>query len=102
MAKILYNGFMESIGKIAKLPARKARPDTHLHSPAHLLADELCQKLNDKKHFGFYLKMATLYDHAWLRKLSGEVMESQTVKTPGRLFAYLIKRHNQEQTSASS
>jgi len=87
---------MESLGNFAKLPPRKPKADPHLHSPAHLLADELCQKLNDKKHFGFYLKMATLYDHNWLRKLAAEVTESGTVKTPGRLFAYLIKKKNQE------
>ena len=89
---------MEPIGKIVKPRPSSARPkaNIHLHSPAHLLADELCQKLNDKKHFGFYLKMATLYDHAWLRKLAGEVLESPSVKTPGRLFAFLIKKNNLE------
>lgn len=106
---------MESIGKIVKVPSRKpssfakatadahlydikrlSKPDPHLHSPAHLLADEMAVKFNDKKHFGFYLKMATLYDHNFLRSLMGQVLESGTVKTPGRLFAYLIKKNNQE------
>ena len=90
---------MESIGKIAKSSSKlisKPEKDKHLHSPAHLLADELSNKLNDTKHFGFYLKMATLYDHAWLRKLCGEILENKNAKTPGRLFAYLIKKHNVE------
>lgn len=90
---------MESLGKIAKFDRKtlaKAKPDSHLHSPAHLLADELCQKLNDKKHFGFYLKMATTHNHDFLRNLAGQVMESKTVKTPGRLFAFLIKKNNQK------
>ena len=91
---------MESLAKIAKLPPRKAKANPHLHSPAHLLADELCQKLNDKKHFGFYLKMATLYDHNYLRNLAGQILENKNNKTPGRLFAYLIKKNNQEQKSA--
>jgi hypothetical protein len=86
---------MESIRKITKNTVLKIKKDVHLHSPAHLLADELCQKMNDKKHFGFYLKMAGLYDHAWLRKLCGEILERKDVKTPGRLFAYLIKKHNE-------
>ena len=88
---------MESIGKIAKFPSAKPKKDVHLHSPAHLLADELCQKLNDKKHFGFYLKIATLYDHNWLRGLAGQVLEGKNVATPGRLFAYLIKKKNNEE-----
>jgi hypothetical protein len=60
------------------------------------LADELCQKLNDKKHFAFYLKMAVLYNHDYLRNLAGQIMENKNAKTPGRLFAYLIKKNNQE------
>ena len=90
---------MEHLGKIAKFAERKSgklKADSHLHSPAHLLADELAVKFNDKKHFGFYLKMAMLYDHNFLRQLTGQVLESKTVKTPGKLFAYLIKQHNQE------
>jgi hypothetical protein len=97
---------MESIGKITKFSSRlKVKPpvDKHLHSPSHLLADELSVKLNDRKHFAFYLKMATLYDHGYLRGLAGQIMESKTVHTPGRLFAYLIKKNNQEKiTKAQS
>lgn len=89
---------MESLGKIAKSRVQKtsAKPNPHLHSPAHLLADELSIKLNDRKHFAFYLKMAVLYDHSFLRSLAGRVMEGKDVTTPGRLFAYLIKKSNQE------
>lgn len=89
---------MESISKIVKVHGKtktqEVKVNKHLHSPAHLLADELCNKLNDKKHFGFYLKMATLYDHNMLRNLAGTVLESKNVTTPGRLFAYLIKKNN--------
>jgi hypothetical protein len=91
---------MESLAKIAKTSARalsaKPKADRHLHSPAHVLADELSIKLRDKKHFGFYLKMAMTHDHNFLRKLAGQVLESETVKSPGRLFAYMIKKHNRE------
>lgn len=95
----MYNLAMEPLKSFNKSRfAKNAKPkeDSHLHSPAHVLADELCKKLNDKKHFGFYLKMAMLYDHNFLRRLAGEVAESKTVKTPGKLFAYLIKKHNKE------
>jgi hypothetical protein len=91
---------MEHLGKIAKFSSAKPKKDTHLHSPAHLLADELSVRLNDKKHFGFYLKMATLYDHDFLRSLAGQVLEGKNVKTPGKLFAYLIKKSNLEKSEA--
>ena len=90
---------MESFGKIAKFSSKLVKKpivDKHLHSPNHLLADELSVKLNDRKHFAFYLKMAVLYNHDFLRNLAGQVLEGREVKTPGRLFAFLIKKHNQE------
>ncbi|MBI2607618.1 MAG: hypothetical protein HYW51_02215 [Candidatus Doudnabacteria bacterium] len=74
----------------------KTKKDPHLHSQAHVLADELSNKLNDKKHFGFYLKMATTHDHNFLRRIAGEVLESKSAKKPGALFAYLIKKHREE------
>ena len=96
---ILFNTTLESLGKIAKFEQRKsakAKADPHLHSPAHLLAEELSIKLNDRKHFALYLGMATRHDQEFLRKILGEVLESGTAKTPGRLFAYLVKKYNQE------
>ena len=90
---------MESLGKIAAKRIKSQAPpkaDSHLHSPNHLLADELSARLNDKKHFGFYLRMATLYGHDVLRQIMGQVLESKSVKNPGKLFAFLIKKHNQE------
>ncbi len=71
----------------------KPKKDNHLHSPAHVLADELSQKFHEPKRFGFYLKMAHTYDHNILRRLAGQVSESKA-KTPGALFAYLIKQEN--------
>ena len=69
---------MESIGNIAKFKAQnqgKPKVNPHLHSPTHLLADELSVKLNDRKHFAFYLKMAVLYDHNYLRGLAADYGE---------------------------
>lgn len=66
------------------------------------MADELSQRLSDPKHFGFYLKMAGLYDHNVLRRLAGEVLENKNVKTPGKLFAYLIKKRNEETNATAS
>jgi formamidopyrimidine-DNA glycosylase len=77
----------------------KKTKDQHLHSPNHVLADELSVRLNDRKHFGFYLKMATLYDHNQLRRLAGEVLESKSTKKPGALFAYFIKKQNAQNSN---
>ncbi|MEJ0021103.1 MAG: hypothetical protein WDN47_00800 [Candidatus Doudnabacteria bacterium] len=76
----------------------KKRKEQHIHSPAHALADELSNKFSDRKHFGFYLKMATSYNHDFLRRLAGEVLE-QKPKKPGALFAFLIKKSNNERNA---
>lgn len=92
---------MDSLKDLAakkKLPKKK---DPHLHSADHLLADELSMQLRDRKHFGFYLKMSTLYPHDQLRKLCSEVLESKNVKSPGKLFAFLIKQKNKERADAA-
>jgi hypothetical protein len=74
----------------------KQTKDKHLHSAAHVLANELSNRLGDTKHFGFYLKMATTYDHGFLRRIAGEVLEQKSTKNPGALFAFLIKKSNNE------
>jgi hypothetical protein len=80
---------------------RNIKKDAHLHSPAHVLADEISDQLSDKKHFGFYLKMALGYDHNYLRRLVGEVLEGKP-KKPGALFAYLIKQGNSSRNAKNS
>lgn len=87
--------------QLLKYKNKTVKVNPHLHSPNHLLADELSLKLNDKKHFAFYLKMAVLYNHDYLRNLAGQIMENKNAKTPGRLFAYLIKKNNTEQKKES-
>ncbi len=91
--------FVESLGKITKKLSgltTKVKPNKHLHSPAHLLAEELSVKFNDRKHFALYLGMATRYHHDFLRKIMGEVLENKNIQTPGKLFSYLVKKNNLE------
>jgi hypothetical protein len=70
----------------------KKRPEQHIHSPAHALADELANRLSDKKHFGFYLKMCLTYDHGFLRRIAGEVLESKTTKKPRGAICLFSKK----------
>ncbi len=80
----------------------KKRSEQHIHSPAHALADELANRLSDRRHFGLYLKMALTHDHNFLRRLAGEVLENKTTKKPGALFSYLIKKHAQDSKNPES
>lgn len=87
---------MDSIKNLAQRKRIPKNKDPKLHSENHVLADELATKLRDPKHFGFYLKMAGTVPHPVLRRILGEVLENPKVTTPGKLFAYLIKQHNQQ------
>lgn len=87
---------MDDLKSLSLDRLKKIKRNTHLHSDNHLVADELSQKLKDKKHFAFYLKMAVLYNHDWLRSLAARVLEQKNVTTPGRLFAYLVKEERKK------
>ncbi len=85
---------MDSIKNLTTQRKLSRGRSPYLHSAAHVLADELSTQLHDKKHFGFYLKTALTHPPDMLRKICGEILENKNVKTPGKLFAYLIKQHN--------
>jgi hypothetical protein len=70
---------------------KQYKKSRHLHSPNHLLADELSKKMNEPKRFGFYLKTAEKHNHNFLRKIAGEVLEGNA-KNKGALFTYLLKK----------
>lgn len=86
---------MDSLKDVASKHKLVKKRNPHLHSAAHLLADELTQQMNDKAHFGLYLKMAVTYNHTLLRQIAGQILENPKVTNRGRLFSYLVKKHNE-------
>lgn len=87
---------MDLSDKIRDLQQKKTANKRYLHSPAHLLADELSKTFGDLKHFGAYLKLALKHNHDWLRKIAKEVQEQKNVQSPAKLFMYLVKKGSQE------
>jgi hypothetical protein len=55
-----------------------------------LLAKDLSDKLNDKKNFGWYLKIAKKYPEEFLRLLLSEVLELSRRKQIRNKAAYFI------------
>lgn len=86
---------MDSLKDVASTHKIAKKRNPKLHSAAHLLADELANKMNDMAHFGLYLKMAVTYSPDLLRKIAGEILENPKVQNRGKLFSYLIKKHNE-------
>ena len=87
---------MDSLKDLASGKRFRQKKDPKLHSAAHVLADELATQLSDPKHFGFYLKMAVTMPPAVLRGLAGKVLENPKVDNKGRLFAWMVKKYNEE------
>lgn len=84
---------MDSGKVLERIKARGAVSKGHLHSPAHVLADELCKKLSDPKHFGAYLRICLKHDHTKIRLVLGQVLENQNAQSPARLFMFLMKNN---------
>ena len=84
---------MEISSQFKKRFDSKPQKSQYLHSPDHLLADEISKKLGETKRFGFYLKLATKNNHNLLRRILGEVSESKA-KNPAALFTFLVKKEN--------
>jgi len=82
---------MEINDQLKKKFSAAPKKSPYLHSPSHLLADELSRKFGEPKRFGFYLKMAEKYDHNLLRRIAGAVAEANP-KKPGALFTFLLKK----------
>ena len=91
---------MFDTNRLDELKSRGQKHKQYLHSPSHLLADELVNWFNDKKHFGFYLKLAETHNHDMLRKIAQEVFEQKNVKAPARLFVFLVKKATTPQPPA--
>lgn len=86
--------------QISKDYLKKPQRDPHLHSPDHVVADELIRLFGEPKNFAFYLGIAKRTNHAVIKRIAGQVME-KPVKNPAALFAYLIKKHNLERKEAN-
>lgn len=56
-----------------------------------LLAWDLAHNLNDKKHFGWYLKIAKQYPETFLRRILSEIKDIARRKRIKNKGAYFIK-----------
>lgn len=62
----------------------KLKPDIHLHSREHLLADDLAQQMHESKKFAAYLGIAKLYYESDLRALARRVLEKEDLPIDAR------------------
>ncbi len=68
-------------------------PDKHLHTRAHVLADDLSKMMTEPKRFAAYLGLAELYYEDDLRALARRVLEKSDLprEARGKYFFAAIK-----------
>jgi len=74
------------------------KPNKHLHSREHVLADDLSQSLLEPKKFAAYLGIAKLYHESDLRGLVRRVLEKRDLptETRGKYFFACLKGLNKK------
>jgi hypothetical protein len=60
------------------------KPDRHLYSKEHALADDLAQMMREPKKFAAYLGIAELYYESDLRALARRVLEKEDLPLEAR------------------
>lgn len=91
---------MDGIKKLLSNRVKASKPDTHLHSGAHVLADEICNAFGEPKRFAMYLGTITRVGPDKARQIFRQIQQDGA-KTPGRLFMYLCKKKADEDKLAA-
>ena len=72
---------------------KKYRPNKHLHSKEHLLAEDLSRMMLEPKKFAAYLGLARFYHESDLRALAGRVAAKEDLppEARGKYFFAAVK-----------
>lgn len=72
----------------------KFRPDKKLHSPSHLLADDLAKMMAEPQKFAAYLGITKLYFADDLRALAKQVRDKKDLpaESRGKYFFAALRR----------
>ncbi len=69
----------------------RAKPDTHLHGPEWVLADEISKAFGEQNKFAMYLATIRRIGMRHARVIFGKVKESKA-RNPRSLFFYLSSK----------
>ena len=76
---------------------RSVKPNKNLHSPAHVLADEITNAFGEPKLFGRYLGVILRVGVGRARTIY-RTIQQDGAKEPGKLFMFLCKKSLTDQT----
>ena len=71
---------------------RSIKPNKNLHSPAHVLADEITVAFGEPKLFGRYLGVILRTGVGRSRAIFRTIQQDGGAKEPGKLFMFLCKK----------
>lgn len=76
---------------------RAVKPNKNLHSPAHVLADEITKAFGEQKLFGRYLGVILRVGVVRARTIFRTIRQDGA-KEPGKLFMFLCKKSLDDRT----
>lgn len=79
-------------GIIAKRRLQGAKPNKHLHSPAHALADEISSAFGERKRFAMYLGVIKRVGVDKARQIYRQLEQDGSADNRGKLFMYLCRK----------
>src|SRR5688572_493830 len=83
---------MDDLKKIlAKRAPQTKKADTHLHSEAHVLADEISTAFGEKKRFAMYLGVINRVGVEKARHIYRQ-LQQESKGNLGKLFMYLCRK----------
>ena len=90
---------MDSLNDL--ISKRSVQQNKNLHSPAHVLADEITAAFGEKKLFGRYLGVILRVGVGRARAIF-RTIQQDGAKEPGKLFMFLCKKSMDDRAKKTS
>ncbi|HTM68736.1 MAG TPA: hypothetical protein VL426_05555 [Candidatus Binatia bacterium] len=90
---------MDSMKDLMRKRSAKPKPNKHLHSPAHVLADEITAAFGERKLFARYLGVILRTGEPKARAIF-RTIQQDGAKEPGKLFMFLCSKSQTEKGAA--
>lgn len=83
---------MDDLKDIIARRMKNAVPNKKLHSPAHVLADEICMAFGERKRFAMYLGVINRVGVDAARRIYSRLKQDENAKNRGKLFMFLCRK----------
>ncbi len=83
---------MDGLKDIIAKRSKRTEPDVHLHSAAHVLADEISTAFGERQRFAMYLGVINRVGVEKARRIYRRLQQENKDGHLGKLFMYLCRK----------